>query len=210
MNSTLKQALMPALLLGVFSLLGIALVKLINDHTKDQIVANERAALLKSLSQIVPTQLYDNDLITDTIVLDVPDLDAEKPMIIYRARKNNDPSAIVFTTIAADGYSGKIKLLIALDMQATVLGVRVIGHQETPGLGDVIEASRSDWIQVFTGKFLDSMNEKKWAVKRDGGDFDQFTGATITSRAVVKAVKNTLRYFHDKKVLLLGKNSMEK
>ena len=96
---------------------------------------------------------------------------------------------------APDGYNGDIRLLAAIDVTGTVLGVRVVSHRETPGLGDPIEVERSDWVLGFTGKSLLSPQGKSWAVKRDGGEFDQFTGATISPRAVVKAVHNTLLYF---------------
>jgi electron transport complex protein RnfG len=114
---------------------------------------------------------------------------------VYRARKYGWPVAVVLAPVAPDGYNGTIRLLVAIKMDGTLAGVRVIQHRETPGLGDAIEAERSDWILGFDGKSLNDPVQEKWKVKRDGGDFDQFTGATITPRAVVKAVNKALLYF---------------
>jgi electron transport complex protein RnfG len=205
MNSTVKTSLMAALILGAFSVVGTGLVKLTDENTKDQIAANERAALLRSLSAMVSSNLYNNDIVADTLELEVPVLGGKEAITLYRARKSGHPVAVVFTTIAPDGYSGKIKLLVAVDTDGTILGVRVVAHKETPGLGDAIELTRSNWILGFTGKSLVDMSEKQWAVNKDGGDFDQFTGATITPRAVVKAVKNTLLYFHGNPAQLFSK-----
>lgn len=106
----------------------------------------------------------------------------------------------MITAVAPEGYNGNIYLLVAIKIDGTLSGVRVVSHKETPGLGDGIETSRSNWILSFNGKSLDNLTNKQWAVKRDGGDFDQFTGATITPRAVVKAVNNALHYFKKNKV----------
>ena len=201
---------MAALILGSFSVLGIGIVKLAYDNTKDKIAENERAALLKSLSEVVPQSFYDNDIVSDTLELNAPRLGGGDLITIYRARKNRLPIAAVFTTIAPDGYNGNIKLLVAVDIKGTILGVRVVAHKETPGLGDAIELARSDWILRFNGKSLVQMTKKQWRVKRDGGDFDQFTGATITPRAVVKAVKNTLLFYHGHPARMFNKSKSAK
>jgi len=114
---------------------------------------------------------------------------------VFRARKNNEPVAAVLTSVAPDGYSGSIKILIAVYADGSLSGVRVISHKETPGLGDKIDAQRDDWILQFAGLSLSSPDKSRWKVKKDGGDFDQFTGATITARAVVNAIKRTLEFF---------------
>ena len=126
----------------------------------------------------------------------------------YIARKDGNPVAIAITSTAPDGYNGNIELIIAINMDNSVSGVRVLKHQETPGLGDKVELRKSDWISSFNGKKMLSDNDSRWAVAKDGGMFDQFTGATITPRAVVKAVKKTVIYFKDNKLsLLASKNS---
>ncbi|HIE5254938.1 TPA: electron transport complex subunit RsxG, partial [Serratia marcescens] len=116
------------------------------------------------------------------------------PHRLYLARKNGQPTAAALETTAPDGYSGAIKLLVGADFNGTVLGTRVIEHHETPGLGDKIELRISDWISFFSGKKIEGPDDKRWAVKKDGGMFDQFTGATITPRAVVNAVRRTALY----------------
>ena len=195
MNNIVKNALSAATILGVFSVMGLGLTSLTFHTTEARIQENERQALLNSLKAVVPEALYDNDIVNDTI--EVTDLvkDPAKPTVIYRARKSGEPVAAVISTIAPDGYNGNIALLVAIKTDGTLSGVRVIAHKETPGLGDRVEIERSDWILSFDGKSLENPSEAQWAVKRDGGHFDQFTGATITPRAVVGAVKKALLYF---------------
>ncbi len=123
-----------------------------------------------------------------------PALGDGAPHRLYLARKNGQPTAAALETTAPDGYSGAIKLLVGADFNGTVLGTRVIEHHETPGLGDKIELRISDWISFFSGKKIEGPDDKRWAVKKDGGMFDQFTGATITPRAVVNAVRRTALY----------------
>ncbi len=195
MNYIIKKSLTAAAVLGLFSLVGTGLVSMTFHSTKEKISENERAALLRNLSAIVPKALYDNDIVNDTITVTDKRLGSLDPITVYRARKMGKPVSAIFTTIAPGGYNGKIKLLVAVKADGSLAGVRVVAHKETPGLGDNIEVSRSDWILHFAGKSLHNPAEKQWAVKRDGGSFDQFTGATITPRAIVKAVKNTLLYF---------------
>ncbi|HHZ88016.1 MAG TPA: electron transport complex subunit RsxG [Chromatiaceae bacterium] len=195
----------PAALLGAFALLGSALVAVTFDNTEDRILENERLALLASLNVLIPKSTYDNDLQEDTLI--IPNdyfLGTIEPMTVYRARKGGQPVAVVLSPIAPDGYNGRIKLLVAILDDGSLVGVRVISHKETPGLGDGIEAERSDWIQQFPGTSLESPEEELWKVKRDGGDFDQLTGATISPRAIVKAVKNTLLYYKERRDALFA------
>lgn len=187
-----------AVLLGLFAVVGTGLVALTYDQTHERIAANEREALLRSLHALVPPDTHDNDLSADTLeVVSESDFDTDEPITIYRARRGQHPVAAVFTTIAPDGYSGSIKLLVAVRADATLTGVRVVSHRETPGLGDRIDERRSDWIHVFDNRSLHDPVAKEWRVKRDGGAFDQLTGATITPRAVVKAVYRTLLYYRE-------------
>lgn len=193
--------------LAIFAIVASALVGITYQVTKDQIDANERASLLRSLHVLVPPEQHDNDLYADTIILDAPELNYRKqPITVYRARKNNTPVAAIFNVTAPDGYGGPIKLLIAIDREGTVLGVRVISHKETPGLGDAIDIEKSDWITTFEGRTLSNPKEKQWRVKKDGGVFDQFTGATITPRAIVKSVRKTLNYFTENKTKVFAKS----
>lgn len=206
MNPSFKTVLKAALVLGLFSILGTGAVALVYQNTEQRITANERAALLRSLEALLPADLYDNDIISDTLeVVDEKALGTPGPVTVYRARKGDRNSAAVLTPVAPDGYNGAIKLLVAIRSNGTLLGVRVVSHKETPGLGDAIEESRSQWIESFTGRSLQDPGEKGWAVKRDGGAFDQFTGATITPRAVVNSVYRTLVYFRQHKEELFSK-----
>lgn len=193
MKATLLKS---GLMLALFALLGAELVSFSYEATREQIAANQRAVLLRSLTELIPAQLYDNDLLFDTkAIRNAALLGTNKPVTLYRAFKDGQPSAVAFMPIAPNGYGGPIKLLVAIKTDGTLLGARVIEHQETPGLGDGIEAKRSPWIQVFNGKSLTNPEPKHWQVKRDGGAFDQFTGATITPRAVVKAVYRSLLFY---------------
>jgi len=192
----IRYMLITAILLGVFAVVGTGMVAYTFDITAERIAINEREALLQSLHAIVPSALHDNDLPSDTITVKSKELlGTGKPVTVYRARKNGIPIAAILTPIAPDGYNGAIKLLVAISYQGDILGVRVISHRETPGLGDAIDKDKSDWVDDFRGHALANLGELGWHVKRDGGEFDQFTGATITPRAVVKAVYNSLQYF---------------
>jgi len=196
MNKLVRNMLISALLLGIFAVLGTAVVSFTYDVTADTIAANERDYLLNNLHVIISADQYDNEIYSDTIQVTNPTLLGSKsPVTIYRARKGGQPVAAVLTPVAPNGYGGEIHLLVGIYANGSLAGVRVLKHQETPGLGDRIEADRSDWILGFAGKSLDNPDAAGWAVKKDGGRFDQFTGATITPRAVVGAVHNALLYF---------------
>lgn len=183
----------PALMLGLCTLLCTTLVGITWFITRDNIEQSEQRLLRERLQQVVSGIHYDNDLIQDT--LNFPGTQSE--MTVYRAFLGSEPVAAVFDTITAEGYAGEIRLLVGVNYDGSVLGVRVINHRETPGLGDDIELSRSDWIRGFDQQSLKSLNERQWRVKKDGGEFDQFTGATITPRAVVNAVYTVLRDYRD-------------
>lgn len=205
----LQQISLTALLLGLFAVLGTGLVALTFDNTHERIAANERAALLRNLHVLIPPERHDNDLFNDVIEVTSPDaLGSAEPVAVYRARKDGWPVALVIAATAPDGYSGAIRLLVGINADGTLAGVRVVGHRETPGLGDAIDVERSDWILGFDGRSLDDPQESRWAVKRDGGHFDQFTGATITPRAVVKAVKKALLYFQRNSQRLFAEPSL--
>lgn len=199
-----RRMLAAGALLAGFSVVGAGLVALTADATRERIAANERAYLLRSLNDVVPASAYDNDMFTDTIELTDPELlGSAEPLTAYRARQDGRTIAVILNVVAPAGYSGPIRLVVGIDADGAITGVRVVSHRETPGLGDDIEVERSDWIRGFDGKVLDSHPENGWAVRRDGGEFDQFTGATVTPRAVVKAVHNALIYFSANRALLL-------
>lgn len=198
-----KYMIKTGLLLGTFAIIGTSLLAITNQNTKQRIADNERAALLRSLHILISPDKHDNDIFHDIIKVKHPRLlGSRKPVTVYRARMNNAPVAAVLTPVAPDGYNGKIKLLVAIYRDGTLGGVRVLSHKETPGLGDYIDEDKSDWITGFANRSLSNPKTKGWQVKRDGGIFDQFTGATITPRAVVTAVYNTLQYFAKHRDLL--------
>lgn len=183
-------------MLGLFSLIGIGLVSLTHSFTHQQIAENERLFVLKNLHELVPNALHDNDLLADTLhVSDAKAFGKQQDVTLYRATKNGQLVALIAAPTAPDGYNGSIKLLVAIKENGELIGVRAVAHHETPGLGDAIDTNKSDWVYAFNGRSLGDPDVKHWGVKRDGGDFDQFTGATITARAVVKMVLKTLQYY---------------
>lgn len=199
---TKHPVVIAGLLLGMFSVIGTGLVAFTYEQTADRIAANEREALLNKLHALVPPESIDNDLIADRITVASQDRLGGRDISVYRARKKGMPVALVLAPIVPDGYSGPIKLLVAVRFDGTLGGVRVVSHKETPGLGDKVEEERSDWILDFNKKSLGDPPLSKWYVKRDGGVFDQFTGATVTPRSIVKAVKNTLLYVKEQRDIL--------
>jgi electron transport complex protein RnfG len=191
-----RQVLISGAFLWLFAVAGTTLVAFTESSTSAAIAENERQLLLRNLYALLPRDQFDNDIATDTIELPAaPLLGTDSSSIAYRARRNGEPIAIVFNSIATNGYSGSIHLLVGVYVDGSLAGVRVVRHSETPGLGDAIELRKSDWITGFDGKSLDNPHSEGWRVKRDGGEFDQLTGATITPRAVVRAVHNTLLYY---------------
>jgi len=189
--------LIAAAILGSFAMIGAALVGVTFEGTKERIAENEKAFLLRTLNEMIPPEAYNNDIYEDKIVVHYkPLLGTDEGMTIYRARMNGRPVAAVMTTVAPDGYSGSIKMLVAVDLAGQIGGVRILSHRETPGLGDAIEADRSSWIERFYGHSLYAPDAQGWKVKKDGGIFDQFTGATITPRAVVNAVHKSLIFYY--------------
>jgi Na+-translocating ferredoxin:NAD+ oxidoreductase subunit G len=182
-------------ILAAFAVFGALLVALTWERTADRIAANERAVLLRSLAEVLPEGGYDNPVHEDVITVTDPLLGTPAPVTVYRARLRNQPVAVVMAPVAPGGYSGPIRLLVGVRADGSVSGVRVVAHRETPGLGDKIEVERDDWILDFNGRRLGQPPQQRWAVRRDQGDFDQFTGATITARAVVSAVRDALVYF---------------
>jgi electron transport complex protein RnfG len=194
--------------LGVFALIGTALMYVTYQHSQPYIEANERQVILRTLQVVLPSREFDNDIVEDVIMAVSPQgLGSSAALPVYRARKNGQPVAVVMTAIAPDGYGGPIKLLIGVRLDGSISGVRVVMHRETPGLGDAIEASHSDWIESFTGRSLKNTPVGEWRVHKDGGTFDQFTGATITPRAIVAAVQRALQYYRKRRDTLFAMDS---
>lgn len=198
MSPTRDNPLLHALVLGGFALTAAALLSSGDLLTAPEIALRKQEDLARSLAMVVPAALHDNDLAADTLTLR-DEAGAERK--VYRARKGGEVTAVAFG-MTERGY-GTIDLVIGIDRRGEVLGVRVVGHTETPGLGDKIEVEKSDWIKGFDGRSLDNTTAREWAVKKDGGVFDQFSGATITPRAVVKAVVRGLQYFAAHRAALL-------
>ncbi len=190
-----KNILLSSVALTIFAVIGTAIVSSTDWLTRDRIKANEIAARLKQINEILPQHLYDNDLLQDTLTLPVGTITDQYPATVYRARSAGKYIAVIIQTTAPSGYSGPIKLLIGILSDGTLTGVRVLKHKETPGLGDKIELRKDQWILGFNGKSLQNPEKEQWKVKKDGGEFDQFTGATISPRAVTQAVRDSLIYF---------------
>lgn len=191
-----RQILLSGLFLCLFAVVGTSFVAVTEYNTRQAIAENERRVLLRNLHALLPADRLDNDIVSDTLLIPAATLlGTENESLVYRARLRGNPVAAVFNSIAPNGYSGKIHLLIGVYIDGSIAGVRALKHAETPGLGDALEIQKSRWILDFDGKSLDNPAATKWLVKRDGGVFDQFTGATISPRAVIQAVKNTLLYY---------------
>lgn len=175
-----------------------ALLTLVNHATHERIVANELTFLLNQLHTVLIGVRYDNHIAADVIELPRSQWpESSGSAAVFRARQNGQPVAVVMTPTAPDGYNGTIKLLVGIEFNGTLTGVRILAHRETPGLGDAIEVSRSDWIRQFRGRSLLDSSSTQWNIKRDGGNFDQLTGATVTTRAVVRAVYKCLQFYGD-------------
>jgi len=187
--------LLAAFIVGAFAVLGVGLVVLTHAVTHQRIADNQRQAMLVKLQAIVPAGRMTNDPLADLIRVDNEALLGVPRVEVYRVRDGSEPVALILKPVVPDGYAGPIRLLVSVLTDGTLGGVRVLEHHETPGLGDKIDERKSSWIvEQFTHKSLGNPPEEQWRVKRDGGVFDQFTGATITPRSVVEAVRDTLKF----------------
>lgn len=187
-----------AISLTSVAVVGTALLAAVHLGTADRIAAQERRVVLQQLGQLISPERYDNEFQEDRFsFVDESYFPRGQTVTVFRARKNGEPVALVLKFTAVNGYNGDIQLLAGINRDGSLSGVRVASHKETPGLGDAIETEKSDWILAFSGLSLDQPQASNWAVKRDGGGFDQFTGATITPRAIVSAVRLALEYFAD-------------
>ncbi|EGW20272.1 electron transport complex subunit RsxG [Methylobacter tundripaludum] len=182
--------------LAGFALIASVLLGVTNCSTEGTIQRRLDEDLKKSLEEVVPAALYDNDMLQDTLTIPSAEYNiGANETTVYIAKKSGQVSAVCFKFTAPDGYSGAINMIMGIDRDGNILGVRVLSHKETPGLGDKIEVAKSDWILNFVGRSLDNLAPAKWAVKKDGGEFDQFAGATITPRKSVQAIYRGLQLF---------------
>ena len=182
--------------LAVMTLLASALLFFTEAATRQRIAEQQRQKLLRSLQTIAPADYYSNDLVASASPLFEPEaLGHRQPEPFYRGYKNGQLSLVILPVTARKGYSGDIRLLVAINPRdGTIIGTKILEHHETPGLGDQIEAKKSPWLLQFIGKSLQNPAENRWKVRKDGGDFDQITGATISPRAVTRALRKALRY----------------
>ncbi|MGG2142368.1 electron transport complex subunit RsxG [Symbiopectobacterium sp. RP] len=188
MISTMRRH---ATTLALFAALTSGLTAVVNTLTKPTIAHQAQLQQKALLNQVIPPDIYDNNILQECYLVTDEALGTTSARHLYFARKGDTPVAAAIESSAPDGYSGAIHLLIGADFHGKVLGVRVTEHHETPGLGDKIDLRVSDWITRFTGRTVQSADDRQWAVKKDGGEYDQFTGATITPRAVVNASKRS-------------------
>lgn len=194
-------------ILALFALACTLVVGIVYELTKDKIKSQEQNKLLSTLHSIIAPQRHNNDIAQHCIRISNPALGATSLHTGYIATMDETFVAIALTTTAPDGYNGNIELMVGINANGSVSGVRVLKHKETPGLGDKIELRKSQWITRFSDKDITDEKDSRWQVAKDGGMFDQFTGATITPRAVVKAVKKTVLFFHHNKQMLLQKEN---
>ncbi|GKW22552.1 electron transport complex subunit RsxG [Pectobacterium polonicum] len=180
--------------LALFAAFTTAITAIVNMLTEPTISHQAMLQQKMLLDQVVPAELYNSDIQKECYVVTNPALGSSAPHRVFIARQNGEPVAAALESTAPDGYSGAIRLLVGADFHGKVLGVRVTEHHETPGLGDKIEVRISDWITRFNGLMVQGEHDARWAVKKEGGMFDQFTGATITPRAVINSVKRSTLY----------------
>lgn len=211
MNELRQAITRNSLLLAGFALLTALLVASTFLGTKDRISAAERAAEEKALLQIIPRDRHDNAMLDDRLVAPANDplLQLPEEKSIYVAKRDGTATAVLIPAVAPDGYSGIIELIVGVNRDGSVAGVRVLQHRETPGLGDAVDHRKSDWIMGFKGRSLGNPVKERWTVRKDGGEFDQFTGATITPRAVVQATARVLQYAEDNHGTLFGKTPVD-
>lgn len=183
-----------SLLLALFAVVTALLLAGSYLLTKDRIANEIRKAEEKALLQIVPRERHDNSMLDDTLSIATDTLGLRSEKRIYLARRGDQVVTAIIPVTARDGYTGDIDLIVGVNSDGSIAGVRALAHKETPGLGDKVSLNKSDWILSFNGRSLQNPAPPSWAVKKDRGDFDQFTGATITPRAVVAAVRKTLQY----------------
>jgi electron transport complex protein RnfG len=204
-ETILKHTLKTSITMIAFAFIGTAMLAYVFGITRAPIEASEREARLALFKQILPVNTYDNDLLKESVKIAPNDLLGNRLNSEANIAKLNGKTAgVILEAIAHDGYSGDIKLLIAIRADGSISGVRVLAHKETPGLGDYIDIGHGNWIKLFDDESVNKTPLEKWQVKKDGGKFDYMVGATITPRAVVKAVKKSLQFFEMNKKTLFA------
>ena len=196
-NNVLSAISKNSFLLGAFALITTALLAFTAEFTRERIAKSEREAQQRALFEIVPRAVHDNDMLVDTIK--VPEdawagLGLKSGGEIHVARYTNDTIAVIIPAVAPDGYNGDIRMIVGINADGSIAGVRIVDHHETPGLGDKVDIKKNSWVLDFNGKSNNTPEPSRWKVKKDGGDFDQFAGATITPRAVVNQVRRVLEF----------------
>lgn len=205
-----RSVLRNSLILGVFAIFTVGVIAFIQQATSERIAAEQQRMQMRALNEIVPHERHDNDLLQDSFTIaDRTLLQLSTPATAWRARRQGVVTAVILPAVTLDGYSGRIDLLVGIHASGELAGVRIVDHRETPGLGDKFEVAKGDWIFSFNGKSLSVPAPGGWAVRKDGGEFDQFVGATITPRAVVRAVHNALLYFEQHRTELLQLTEQE-
>lgn len=205
-----RSVLRNSLILGVFAICTVGVIAFIQQGTSERIAAEQQRMQMRALNEILPHDQHDNDLLEDGfMVADRALLHLPAPATAWRARQQGQVIAVILPAVTLDGYSGRIDLLVGIRANGELAGVRVVNHRETPGLGDKFEVAKGNWIFSFDGKSLELPAPEGWAVRKDGGEFDQFVGATITPRAVVQAVRNALLYFQQHRAELLQLTDQE-
>jgi Na+-translocating ferredoxin:NAD+ oxidoreductase subunit G len=197
-DHTASASARDALLLGAITAVVLAIVAGVAQLTRSAIENNSNAQLMSQVQSLLPPDSYDNDLLLDRVELSAPDLlGTTAPMRVLRARRQGEPVAAIMLPPGVQGYGGPIRLIVAVDVRGTLLGVQVLSHHETPGIGDGFERTR--WLDGFKQRSLSNPNPQGWAVRKDGGEFDQFTGATITPRAIVSMVRRSLEFYQSRR-----------
>ena len=192
MNNIAKSGLTLALIAAICT----ALVAATYQWTKDPIERNRQALLEQSLTPALANVMFDGNVTESMLVLPAPHgLPGSDDAIVYRVYSGEEPVAALFAVTARNGYAGPIRILLGVRYDGEVSGVRILEHRETPGLGDKIVSTRSDWVFQFDGRSLVNPPTEDWALKTDGGVFDQLTGASVTPRAIIQAIRETLIYF---------------
>ena len=191
-----KSVLKSGMTLAAIAAICTAMVAATYQVTEDRIAANEQAWLEQSLEPALSGVFFEGSVTESMLVIPAPhELPGPDDAIIYRVFSEGEPVAALFAVTARDGYAGPIRILLGVQYDGTVTGVRILEHRETPGLGDKIVSTRSDWVFQFDGRSLTDPEPANWTLKVDGGEFDQLTGASVTPRAIVKAMRDTLLYF---------------
>lgn len=205
-DETMFQSIIRAVIgLSIFAVITAGLIAITQVSTKDIILEQINIARSKALLEIVPLSEHNNDMLTDSFWLEATQsLGLGEKSEAFIAKQDGLPTTLILPVVAPEGYSGPIRLIVGIDTSGEIKGVRVIKHKETPGLGDKIDLKKSDWILGFAGKSLLNTSTDQWNVKKDGGKFDQLTGATITPRAIVKAVHQALIFYREHQTVLLS------